>query len=154
VRTEEFSNLSKLDEPVSYSLGLEIPGFLTEAPEGLSLRAMEDLFNTGRSLQGIASLEKRERDVILGNPRRSQLRVTYILPAALKLKSLPLAQDVSSRFGRLKLDYSADEPGRIVVERWIEISAPRVSVADYAEFRDFAASLNRLESEKILLVRA
>jgi hypothetical protein len=153
VRTEEFSNLSKLDEPVTFSLGLEIPGFLIEAPEGLSIRAMEDLFNTGRSLQAIESLEKRERDVLLGNPRRSSLRITYVLPPGMKMKSLPPPQETTSRFGRLKMTYGADEPGKIVVERRIEISAPRVSVADYPEFRDFASSLNRLESEKILLER-
>jgi hypothetical protein len=36
----------------------------------------------------------------------------------------------------------------------IEITQPRVALADYAEFREFAASVGRLEDEKIVLERS
>jgi tetratricopeptide (TPR) repeat protein len=153
VKTETFSNLSRLEEPVSFSVDIDVPRLVTEAPEGLTVKAPEDFFGTGRSLSSIGSLEKRSYDVLLGNPRSSFLRTTYLLPDGLKFKSLPPLHDVQSRFGRLKVTYREDGPRKLVAERLIEITSPRVSIGDYAEFREFAASINRLEDEKIILER-
>jgi len=153
VKAENFSNLSKLEEPVSFSVNVEVPRLVNEAPEGLTVKAPEDFFGTGRSLSNIGSLEKRSYDVLLGNPRSSFLRTTYALPDGLKFKSVPPVHEVQSRFGRLKVTYREDGPRRLVAERLIEVTSSRVAVGDYAEFREFAASVNRLEDEKIILER-
>jgi hypothetical protein len=153
LKSESFSNLLNIDEPVTFGAALDVPRFVTESPEGLTVRAPEDFFQTGDSLQGIASLEKRTWDVLLGNPRRSLLKTVYVLPKELKVKSLPPEHDLESRFGRLKVSCRAEGADKVVMERLLEITSPRVSVADYPEFREFAASVNRLEDEKMVLER-
>lgn len=153
VKEESFSRLRDLDEPVAFSVALDVPRFVAEAPEGLVIRAPEDFFSTGESLKAIAALEERRRDVLLGSPRRAFLRTVYQLPPALKVKSLPAAHDVKTRFGRLQVTYAEEGPQKLVSERLIEVTAHRVSVADYAELRDFAASVDRLADEKIVLER-
>jgi hypothetical protein len=92
--------------------------------------------------------------VLLGSPRSSSLRTVYILPEGFKVKSLPPAHDLQSRFGRLKVAYEEDGPHKIVAHRLIEVTSPRVSLADYAEFRELAASVGRLADEKIVLDRS
>ncbi len=154
VKEETFSNLLDLDEPVSFSVSLAAPRFVLEAPEGLSLRAAEDFFGTAQSLGALGSLEKRTQDVLLGSPRSSSLRTVYLLPEGFKVKSLPPAHDLQSRFGRLSVAYEEDGPRKIVAHRVIEVTSPRVSVADYAEFRELAASVGRLTDEKIVLERS
>lgn len=154
VESAEFSNLTSLDEAVSFAVTLSVPRFVLDAPEGLTLRAPEDFFGTGEGLSGIGSLEKRVYDVLLGAPRRSSLRTVYVLPPGLRVKSMPQPFDITSRFGRLQLSYREENPGKLVATRVIELTASRVPLADYAEFREFAASMNRLEDERIVLERS
>jgi tetratricopeptide (TPR) repeat protein len=154
VKEEAFSSLLDLDQPVTFSVTLDVPRFAVEAPEGLAVKPMDDFFGTGKSLAGLGSLEKREHDVVLSNPRRSVLRTLYVLPEGLRVKSLPPGAEIESRFGRLKVDYREDGQGRLAVSRVIEITSPRVPVSEYPEFREFAASIERLDQEKILLERS
>lgn len=109
---------------------------------------------TGEMLTNIASLEKRTYDVLLSNPRRSIIKITYVLPEGLRTKVVPPAHDISTRFGRLKVTYDLGTPGKIVAERLIELTAHRVSVADYEAFREFASAVNRLKDERILLEKS
>jgi hypothetical protein len=67
---------------------------------------------------------------------------------------VPPGHDLESRFGRLKVSYDTTVPGKIVAERTIEITSSRVSVAEYEAFREFAAAVNRLKDERILLERS
>lgn len=154
VQAESFSNLLNIDEPVSFQVGLTVPRFIDEAPEGLSIRAAEDFFQSARSFSGMGSLEKRDHDVLLGPPRSSRLKTVYLLPPGLRVKSLPAGQEIQSRFGKLLVKYAQESPDRLVVERVVEVTSHRVAISDYAEFREFAAAVGRLEDEKIVLERA
>jgi tetratricopeptide (TPR) repeat protein len=154
VKDEEFSNLLDLDQPVSFSATLAVPRFAVEAPEGLAVKPMDDFFGTAKGLAGLGSLEKRTHDVVLSNPRRSVLKAIYILPEGFKVKSLPSGARIESRFGRLEVDYREEGQGRVAMSRVIEITSPRVPVSDYPEFREFAASAERLDQERILLERS
>lgn len=153
VKDLAFSDLSNLREPVSFSVEIEVPRFLEETAAGLRPAAVEDFFWTGRQLRDVASLERRTYDILLGNPRRSVLRVAYVLPRGLRLKSLPPEHDLASRFGRLRVAYR-EEGEAVRSEREIELTAPRIPISDYAEFREFAATVNRLEDERIVFERS
>ncbi|MGQ9591210.1 MAG: DUF3857 domain-containing protein, partial [Planctomycetota bacterium] len=153
VKDLSFSDLSNLKEPVSFSVEIEVPRFLEETSAGLRPAAVEDFFWTGRQIRDVASLERRTYDILLGNPRRSVLRVSYVLPRGLRLKSLPPEHDLASRFGKLRVTYR-EEGEAVRSEREIELTAPRIPISDYAEFREFAATVNRLEDERILLERS
>ncbi len=153
VQAISFSELSNLREPVSFSVELDVPRFLEETAAGLRPALVEDFFWTGRQFRDVASLEKRTYDVLLGNPRTSVLRVAYVLPRGILLKSHPPEHDIATRFGRLRTSYREEADG-VRFEREIELSAPRVSVADYPEFREFAAAVQRLEDERILFEKS
>jgi tetratricopeptide (TPR) repeat protein len=154
VREEEFSNLLDLDQPVAFSVTLDVPGFIVEAPEGLALKPLDDFFETAKGLAGLGSLEKRAQDIVLSNPRRAALKAVFVLPEGFRVKSFPRSAEIESRFGRLRVDYREDGPGRLAMSRVIEITSPRVPVSDYAELREFAASVERLDQERILLERS
>jgi cellulose synthase operon protein C len=153
VKDASFSDLANLDEPVGFSFVLAAPRVLEEAPEGLVLKPPEDLFSTGGMLGNIASLEERTTDVILGSPRRAALRVRIALPPGYRVRSLPAAREATIRAGRLKATFESGPDG-ILMERVLEITSPRVPLADYAEFREFAATVNQLREERILLERS
>jgi hypothetical protein len=154
VKDEAFSNLLDLNQPVAFSVTLAVPRFAVEAPEGLAMKPMDDFFDTGKGLAGLGSLETRTHDIVLSNPRRSVLKAVYVLPEGFKVKSLPPGAEIESRFGRLKVDYREEGQGRLAMSRVIEITSPRVPISDYAEFREFAASVERLDQERILLERS
>ena len=64
---------------------------------------------------------------------------------------MPDPRDVTTPFGRLKLSASKTEGGGVVVERLVEITAPRVPRADYDKFRDLATSIDLAAKEKVVL---
>jgi hypothetical protein len=155
VRDQSFSELAQPDEPVTFAVTVVAPRFLQEAPEGLAVPAPEDFFQTGKALANVGSLETRNHDVVLGSPRRSTLRTIYVLPEGFQVKSLPPDVDLKTRFGRLQVTQRKEEDSRrIVVERVLELSVPRIALADYAAFREFAARVNRIEDEVVLLERS
>jgi transglutaminase-like putative cysteine protease/tetratricopeptide (TPR) repeat protein len=156
VKEESFSNLLNLDEPVTFSVVVAVPRFAVEAREGLAVRTPEDIWGMTQGLVQLGSLEtgKRTQDVLLGAPRRETMRMVIHLPAELKVKSLPATADVASRFGRFKAEFREEGPAKVVFERLVEITSPRVPLADYAEFREFTASIHRLEAEQMLLERS
>jgi hypothetical protein len=125
-----------------------------EEPEGLAVRAPEDFFGIGGDLANIGSLEERKYPVLLASPRSSSLKTTYIFPDGLKVKSVPPEHEIESRFGRLRVTYEEESPGKLVAYRLIEVTSPRVSVDEYDAFREFAASVDRLKDEKIVLERS
>jgi hypothetical protein len=153
IERQEFSDLRDLGQPVSFSVEVAVPRFVLEAPEGLALHPERDFFGTSAQLASAGSLDSRHFPVLLGNPRRSVLRTVYELPETLRVKSLPAAQTMETRFGSLTIAYSESGPRTIVVERAIEVRETRVGIADYAEFREFAAALGRLEDARVLLER-
>ena len=152
VTEQSFSDLADLDTPVSMTVRFHIPRFVVDSPEGPTIALPDDFFGSTRTLGGLSGLEERRFDLLLGNPRRSILRVSIELPSALEVRSLPEKRDLSARFGRFLLRWTPEE-SRIRFERRLELTASRVPVADYASFRELAASVERLRDEKILLKR-
>jgi hypothetical protein len=152
VESESFSDLSQLVEPVSFHLRLRVPDLVHPAAEGLSMKAVDDLFETTRILEGKAALEERRHDVVLGAPRSSVLQVVVHLPEGLRVKSLPDNRTFENRFGVLEVRYETKED-RVEFSRRLALTAPRVDESDYAQFRELATALDRLTREKWILER-
>ncbi len=145
-----FSDLSDLSVPVELRVSLRAPDFLQSAAEGLSLRPVDDFFESNRRFQGLATLDERELDVLIGTPRRCRLEVVYRLPGGYRVKSLPAAQSIEDRFGRLAVSYR-DSAQEVVLTRLLETTSPRVDVEDYPEFRELTSALERLRREKVIV---
>ncbi len=154
VETHNFSRLDDLNLPVHFDARLRIPTYVVETPEGWALPPARDFFSTSEQLTALGALEERRFDVLLGNPRRSLLRTVYSLPDRFTVKSLPESTEQVTEFARLKVSYSSPQPDEIVLERVIEILQPRVKLDSYAKFRQFTATLQRLQEERVLLDRS
>ncbi len=154
VEGEQFSDLADRSRPVELQVSLRIPALLQTATEGRVLPSLDDFFETARELGGLASLETRRHDLVLGPPRRSRLSVVFLLPAGSSARELPAAREISGRFGRFSLRHERSREGgreKVVATRVIEITAPRVSRTDYPEFRELAAAVARLKDEKMVV---
>ena len=121
------------------------------SPEELILSLTDDFFGSVRNLGILGALEKRETDVILGNPRSSRLRVNYQLPAGVKVKSTPDARDIDSRFGRFQLAVDSSRKDALQLDRLYVLKKNRVPLAQYNEFRQLSANVDQLSNEKIVL---
>jgi hypothetical protein len=154
VHDEEFSDLENIDEPVTFAVKLKIPKYVSEAPEGLVIRPPEDFFQSSGSITNLATLDERKYDLLLGNPRRAQVKVTYILPEGYRLKSLPPKRAIATDFGSLGVSFHQVSPYKLEAEYQFEITAPRIRIDEYEAFREFTASLERLKEEKIILERS
>ncbi|MCZ6794747.1 MAG: hypothetical protein O7J95_14150, partial [Planctomycetota bacterium] len=150
VVAQSFSDLDNLDEPVSFSVVVEVPRFVSPSSEGPGIALPDDFFGSGGELAILGSLEKRQFDVLLGNPRRSLLRVRCRLPPELAWKSWPRARRLSGRHGRFEVEFDQKE-GELHLRRLIEITAHRLSLDDYTAFREFTAAIASLAEEKIIL---
>lgn len=151
VKNESFSDLADLNKPVSMALTLEVPRFADGSSGEAILPLPDDLFGANRSLAAFAALEERNFDILVGNPRHSRLRVTFLLPEGIAAKSVPRERRIETRFGRFLLTFEKPEARKLVLERVLEFTASRVPVADYESFREFASSVDDLKNEKIIL---
>jgi len=151
VTDSTFSDLRNLDEPVTMRVAFRVPKLATPSPEGTTLAIPDDFFRSASSLSVLGALEVRQTDLVLGNPRSSTMRIVLRLPDGLRVKSLPVERDQSTRFGRLRLAARAEDPRSVVIEREVALSAPRVPRAEYDAFRDIAAAIDIAAKEKIVL---
>jgi hypothetical protein len=151
VLSQSFSDLSNLDENVTMEIRFSAPRFANSSPEELILSLTDDFFGSVRNLGILGALEKRETDVILGNPRSSRLRVNYQLPAGIKVKSTPDARDIDSRFGRFQLAVDSSRKDALQLDRLYVLKKNRVPLAQYNEFRQLSANVDQLSNEKIVL---
>jgi len=151
ILSQSFSDLSNLDENVTMEIRFSAPRLANSSPEELTLSLTDDFFGSVRNLGILGALEKRETDVILGNPRSSRLRVNYQLPAGVKVKSTPEARDIDSRFGRFQLAVDSSRKDALQLERRYVLKKNRVPLAQYNEFRQLSANVDQLSNEKIVL---
>ena len=151
VTSQEFSNLSNLDENVTMEIRFTAPSFANSSPEEITFSLVDDFFGSVGNLGVLGALEKRENDVVLGNPRSSRLKASYRLPEGIQLKSTPEDRDIDTRFGRFRLAVDSSRPGVLVLERLFEMKKNRVPLAEYQEFRKLSASVDQLSNEKIVL---
>jgi tetratricopeptide (TPR) repeat protein len=151
VLSQRFSDLSNLDENVTMEIRFSAPRLANSSPEELTLSLTDDFFGSVRNLGILGALEKRETDVILGNPRSSRLRVNYQLPAGIKVKSTPEPRDIDSRFGRFQLAVDSSRKDALQLERLYVLKKNRVPLAQYNEFRQLSANVDQLSNEKIVL---
>ena len=149
--SEKFSNLSDLDENVTMDIHFKAPRFANSSDQELTLSITDDFFGSVRNLGIMGALEKRETDVVLGNPRRSRLQLIFHLPSGVQLKSAPESSDINTRFGRFRLEVDSSRPGELQIERLFELKKNRVPLSEYTEFRQLSANIDQLTNEKIIL---
>jgi hypothetical protein len=154
VQSLDFPDLQDRSKPAGFRIEIRSSPFAAQSPEGEVLPVLDDFFETARQVMDLGILETRRHDLILGSPRRSSLKVLYVLPAGTQARSVPADREVSGRFGRLSVHWSQGTLGdrrTVVLERLIETTASRISGEDYPRFRELTAALGRLKDDKIVI---
>lgn len=153
VKNVETSPLDDLSEQVWIRTEYEVPRYLEPTSDGFKLPPPTDLFGSTQSINRWIARETRQWDLSLGTPMRSMLRIELDLPAELQLSSDPDQIEGSTPFGQFKFS-AALEGRKLVLERDLVLSAPRVPAAGYASFRALLESVQESRNRTIRLKKS
>lgn len=104
------------------------------------------------ALLALAASAERTRPLLLGVPRGEHHTLRYRLPAGWRAGELPPPAEHRTAFGSFAMTWS-QQGDTIVVDRRLELGAPRIDPADYAAFRRFAAAVQAADGQRVLLQR-
>lgn len=145
----EFSDLSRLEEPVWYRYGVEVPRY--GRVEGASLILPATLFQH-RIADAYAVLAERKTDLVIDHAWETTNRVEYEVPAGLRVVELPESLRIDSEYLRLEQTLSRTERG-FVVRDTVTFKRRRVPAASYPEFRRAALEIDRGLARRVVLSR-
>lgn len=117
--------------------------------EGRTLRF--DAKFDSRELQRFVASPERTAPLLLGAPWRHHERIELRLPPGMHAPSLPEAAHQRTPFGEYSLQWRR-EGDRVVVERSLEVTVPRVAAADYAALREFVAAVVDADSRSLVVM--
>jgi hypothetical protein len=133
--------------PVWMETEFKIPVLASQSGER---RALPSSFEPLNLSQHYASETKRNFDIELYYPWSRKIEVDYELSDAFKAASLPEETQISEPFG--KYSRKVKQNGRsVVIQEEIEISRPRIKVAEYDAFKSFCNKVDSLMDQKVLL---
>ena len=152
VEEVETSSFDDLSAPVEIRARLRAPRFLEERSGNPVLPPLKDLF---QSLDGIAdssSRPQRQHDLLIGNPRSSSLILEIELPEGLKTRVIPTSVDLEGPGVKFYFD-SRISGGRLILERRLELSQPRIAPADYPAFKGIVDQIEQHLQQRVILER-
>lgn len=94
----------------------------------------------------------RASDLLMGMPWSSRREVVYLFPPDSKVTALPTSVERTSDHGSYRRDVTpekVEDALRVVISESFEVRTHRVPVGQYAEFRDFAKAVDRLQKETV-----
>lgn len=102
-------------------------------------------------LQRLALLATRTQDVQLGAPWTTREEFHFHLPAGATIANLPQDSEVRNAFGTAHIHY-AMAGHELMIRSEVEINRTRIETGEYAQFRDFCATLERSFRREIKVV--
>lgn len=94
----------------------------------------------------------RASDLLMGMPWSSRRELVYLFPSASKVTAMPTSIDQTSDHGSYRRSVTSEvveDALRVVISESFEMRTHRVPVDGYAEFRDFAKTVDRLQKETL-----
>ena len=101
-------------------------------------------------LQQLTAAPERRTPLVLGVPHRDHEVLRIGVPPALRPGPLPPPTRLEQPFGSFTLEWRR-EGDRIVVERDLRLTAPRIAEADYEAFRAFTAAVQDADAARQVL---
>jgi cellulose synthase operon protein C len=101
-------------------------------------------------LMALTADHERQAPLLLGVPVGDRQMLRYVLPGGWRLGELPAAVALTAAFGTFTMQWRA-EGDAVVVERELQLTAPRIAAAEYAAFRDFVAGVRAADNQLVLL---
>jgi hypothetical protein len=132
--SQDFEDLKDLSKPeVGFRVVVKVPGFAKPAGEARMLPS-RFLDSSGGLAASWIDRAQREHDLLI-NPSSSRTKITYRLPEGWSVETAP--QDTSVSNPAFVYTSTAHADGTtLVLDREIQVLAPRVSRSDYAGFRE------------------
>jgi len=146
------SDLKDLCLPAGASLDFNAPELGVLQGDMLILRLPRSPFDFA-GLPYFPQLREREYDFVASGPFVLSSEVTLELPAGWRVAYSPQTDLSQSRFGNAVTGCRV-EAGKLVLTRRLTVTARRVSVADYADFRSFLEQYSLPEKSLLLFERS
>jgi len=103
-----------------------------------------------RGLQALTAAPERTTPLLLGVPHGQHQVLRIALPRGMRVGQLPPPTHLEQPFGTFALEWR-QQGDRIVVERDLRLSAPRILPADYAAFRAFTAAVQDADGARLVV---
>ncbi len=101
-------------------------------------------------LLALAADDQRTRPLLLGVPSGDAQRVRYLLPSGWRAGELPAPVELKTPFATFTMRWS-QQGSEVVVDRQLQLLAPRLAAGDHAAFRDFASAVRAADAKLVLL---
>jgi tetratricopeptide (TPR) repeat protein/transglutaminase-like putative cysteine protease len=98
-----------------------------------------------------ARLSVRRHDLLIAYPWQHDEEVVYQLPPGWKLLSGGSPRELTSPFGRLRLDVASLPGGLVRVHSFLDVTRVRIPPADYALFRSFLGDIDAALAERLVV---
>ena len=102
------------------------------------------------NLLALATETERHRPLLLGPPHGNLQTLRYRLPAGWRPAELPSPVKQETAFGSFQMRWQ-HEGDSVLVVRELQLTAPRISPADHAAFRDFVTAVRAADAQLVLL---
>lgn len=145
LRDIEASDALRLEQPVSLRAVAEVTGLATRQGGDLLLK---DAF-VRTNLLALTGEPQRHTPLLLGPPSTERQLVRYRLPAGFSAPGLPAPVQLQTPFGSFTLQWTR-QGDELVARRELVLRAPRVQVAEYPAFRDFAAAVRAADDRRVV----
>ena len=144
LQEQTFDPLDDREQPVRYRYKMKVPQLARWDGDELRLEptVLRDL------VQSMARLPTRRHVLDLQGHRAYEEERVVKLPAGLDVRDLPAGGEVSSRFGRLRLELSRGA-GTVVARTELRVDADRIAPREYPEFRRWVEAADQLLKQRI-----
>jgi len=150
IESVEFSDLTDLEQPVSYSYHGRVPDFLTAEADGtLSFKLQ---LTPHELTQSYAALAEREHDVVLYFAWTSHKTIRYVLPEGATAVDLPEPFEFDTPHLACSITCAAED-GAVVVTSTLVMKSARIPIDEYAAFREACRTIDDKQSERIRISR-
>ena len=139
------SDAMRLDQPIELQATADVDTLATRQGGDLLLK---DAFVRSNLLALTSELQRRS-PLLLGAPSTDRQLVRYRLPAGFRPAAIPAPVQLDTSFGSFSLQWSR-QGDELVARRELVLKSPRVQVADYGAFRDFAAAVKAADDQRVV----
>jgi hypothetical protein len=149
VKDYRLTGLDDLDSPIQFKVSLSAPSVGVLSGNELRFKVLHPL----RMTDSFAKQSQRRYDLLLPFPRyRYSDSEEFSIPEGYAVSGLPGLVNIETPLGSYHVLYS-ESPGKMTIERKLEMKVMRVQPKDYKEFRDFCVKVDAEDRKEVVLTR-
>lgn len=142
----EATNIEDVEQPVRLKVKGKATSFARREDDTFSVPANI----APRLVAELAPSSKRALDVVIGALTTREEEWVVKIPAGQNVRKVPAPQKIDSPFGHFELVVE-QTAGRVTVKTSLSFKKPRVTPAEYAQFRSFCEAVDRGFNQRIVV---